>query len=161
MYEQAIATLCAAGFEHYEVSNFARPGFRCRHNQVYWRNEAYLGVGPGAVSYLNGRRWKRERLPARYIQKVHAEADLSVESETLEPEGTLGETMMLGLRLLDGLPLQRIRDRFGIEPLRHFAPQVSRLRSKGLLTLENDTLRLTHQGMLLANTVLSEFLPEY
>src|SRR5439155_13993109 len=52
MYEESIATLTAAGYEHYEVSNFARPGFRCRHNQVYWRNEPYLGVGPGAVSYL-------------------------------------------------------------------------------------------------------------
>jgi oxygen-independent coproporphyrinogen-3 oxidase len=160
MYEQAIATLRAAGYEHYEVSNFARPGFRCRHNQVYWRNEPYLGIGPGAVSYLQGRRWKRERLPARYIEKVHAGADLSVESETLEREGTLGETMMLGLRLLDGLPLQRIRDRFRIEPLTHFAMQIARLRTEGLLALENDHLRLTHRGLLLANTVLSEFLPD-
>ena len=69
MYERSIALLTQAGYEHYEVSNFARPGFRSRHNQVYWRNEEYLGVGPGAVSYLGGRRYKRERLPARYVRR--------------------------------------------------------------------------------------------
>ncbi len=160
MYEQSIERLTAAGYEHYEVSNFARPGFCSRHNQVYWRNEEYLGVGPGAVSYVAGRRWKRERLPARYIQKIQAGADLSLESECLDAEGALGETMMLGLRLRDGLPLQRIRDRFGIDPLVHFAPQIARFSANGLLVLADDTLRLTHRGLLLANEVLSAFLPD-
>ena len=158
MYERSISLLTQAGFEHYEVSNFARPGFRCRHNLVYWHNEEYLGIGPGAVSYIGGRRWKRERLPARYIQKVNAQADLAVESEHLTPEATLGETIMLGLRLRDGLPLSRLRDRFHIDPLARFAPQLERLTKRGLLTLEADTLRLTHRGLLLANDVLSEFL---
>lgn len=159
MYEQAISTLTAAGYEHYEVSNFARRGFRAQHNLTYWHNEEYLGFGPGAVTYLNGVRWKRERLPLRYVQKVRAGSDLSVESECLDAEGTLGETMMLGLRLLDGLPLQRVRDRFGVEPLDRFAPQIADLTERGLLTLDADTLRLTHRGLLLANTVLSDFLP--
>ncbi|HZP83671.1 MAG TPA: radical SAM family heme chaperone HemW [Chthonomonadaceae bacterium] len=160
MYETSIARLTTAGYEHYEVSNFARPGFRSRHNQVYWRNEEYLGFGPGAVSYWKGRRWKRERLPARYVQKVNAGSDLAVESECLDADGALGETMMLGLRLRDGLPLQRVRDRFGVEPLDRFAPEIARLAARGLLVLENDTLRLTHAGLLLANDVLSAFLPD-
>lgn len=158
MYEACIARLTAAGYEHYEVSNFARPGFRSRHNQVYWRNEEYLGFGPGAVSYVAGRRWKRERLPARYVRKVAAHEDLSVESECLDTAGALGETMMLGLRLRDGLPLERIRERFGMDPLTHFAPQIEQLTTRGLLVVENDTLCLTHRGLLLANDVLSEFL---
>ena len=160
MYEEAIARLTAAGFEHYEVSNFARPGFRSRHNQVYWRNEEYLGVGPGAVSYLAGRRWKRERLPQRYAAKVAAGEDLSVELERLDAAGALGETMMLGLRLLDGIALSEVAARFAIDPLRHFAPQIADLSRRGLVLLEGDHLRLTHAGLLLANTVLSEFLPE-
>ena len=160
MYERSIALLTSAGLEHYEVSNFARPGCRSRHNQVYWRNEEYLGIGPGAVSYLAGRRWKRERLPARYNAKVEAGADLAVESECLDLSGALGETMMLGLRLRDGLLLQVIRDRFGIEPLDRFAPQIARLQAEGMLTLDADTLRLTHRGLLFANDALGVFLPD-
>ncbi len=158
MYERSIQLLTASGYDHYEVSNFALPGFRCRHNLVYWRNEEYLGIGPGAVSYIGGRRWKRERLPARYVQKAQAQADLTVESEQLTMEETLGETIMLGLRLRDGLPLSRLRHRFHIDPLAHYAPQLENLTRRGLLILEADTLRLTHRGLLLANTVLSEFL---
>ena len=160
MYERSIEILTAAGYEHYEVSNFARPGFRSRHNQVYWRNESYLGFGPGAVSYVGGRRWKRERLPNRYAEKVESGLDLSVESEAVDADGTLGETMMLGLRLRDGLPMQRIRDRFRVEPLEKFAPQIETLTRRGLLETQNDVLKLTHRGLLLANDALSEFLPD-
>ena len=160
MYERSIERLTRAGLEHYEVSNFARPGFRSRHNQVYWRNEEYLGFGPGAVSYLRGRRWKREKSPLRYAQKMEAGADLTVESECLTRDEALGETMMLGLRLRDGLPLARVRARFDVEPLDVFAPQIADLSRRGLLVCESDTLRLTHRGLLLANTVLGEFLPD-
>ena len=160
MYEEAITRLTAAGSEHYEVSNFARPGFRSRHNQVYWRNGEYLGVGPGAVSYLGGRRWKRERLPKRYAAKVAANDDLSVESEQLDAAGTLGETMMLGLRLLDGIALSEVAARFDVDPHQVFAKQIEDLSRRGLVTIIGDNLRLTHSGLLLANTVLSEFLPD-
>ena len=160
MYERSIRILTDAGYDHYEVSNFARPGCRSQHNQVYWRNEDYLGVGPGAVSYLGGRRWKRERLPARYNRKVAEGMDLSVESECMDSDTALGETMMLGLRLRDGLPLERVRQRFHLDPLTHFAPQIARLVARGLLIIEGDTLRLTHRGMLLANDALGAFLPD-
>lgn len=158
MYESSIERLIEAGYEHYEVSNFARPGFRSRHNLTYWHNDEYLGFGPGAVSYLAGRRWKRERLPARYVQKVNTEANLSVESERLDNESALGETIMLGLRLRDGLPLQRLRDRFSIDPLTRYADEIAQLTVQELLLLENDTLRLTHRGLLLANEVVTAFL---
>lgn len=160
MYEESIALLTAAGLEQYEISNFARPGFRSRHNQVYWRNEEYLGFGPGAVSYRNGRRWKRERLPQRYCARVESNTDLTVESETLDAAGTLGETMMLGLRLREGVSLERIRARFGLDPLVHFSKQIARLSAQGLLAVEAESLRLTYRGMLLANSVLDAFLPD-
>ena len=160
MYEQGAEILTAADYEHYEVSNFAKPGFRSRHNQVYWRNEAYLGFGPGSGFLSERAALKRERIPLRYAEKIENGADLSVESECLDKAGTLGETLMLGLRLRDGLPMQRIRDRFGIEPLDYFAPQIAQLSERGLLERQGDILRLTHNGLLLANDVLSEFLPE-
>lgn len=158
MYERSIALLTEAGYQHYEVSNFARPGYQCRHNQVYWHNGEYLGVGPGAVSYLDGRRYKRERLPNRYVEKVQAGASLVVEEERLSSLETLGETLMLGLRLRDGLPLAPLRERFAVDPLLHYAPLIANLGQRGLIVAEQDTLRLTHQGLLLANSVLSEFL---
>jgi len=160
MYEDAIGRLTAAQFQHYEVSNFARPGKRSRHNLVYWHNGEYLGVGPGAVSYLDGRRWKREPLPRRYCAKVAAGQDLCIESEQLDEAGALGETMMLGLRLLDGIDLSRVAARFHVDPLQIFEDQIETLQHRGLITLAGDNLRLTHSGLLLANTVLSEFLPD-
>ena len=159
MYERSIERLTAEGYEHYEVSNFARAGRRSRHNQTYWQNEEYLGFGPGAVSYLKGRRWKRERLPKRYAEKVRMGADLSVESECLERDGTLGETFMLGLRMREGMLLSRIRERFGVEPRTHFGEVFADLKAKGWLEEEGDTIRLTHQGLLLANEALQAFLP--
>ncbi len=158
MYARSREVLAQAGMEHYEVSNFARPGSRCQHNLVYWHNEEYLGFGAGAVSYLEGRRWKRERQPLLYNKKVSAGQDLAVESEILSKEERLGETMMLGLRLREGISLQRIRDRFSVEPLEYFAEPIRTLEKRSWLILENDTLRLTEAGVLLANEALCEFL---
>ncbi|MCX6379789.1 MAG: radical SAM family heme chaperone HemW [Armatimonadetes bacterium] len=160
MYERAIEILTSAGYQHYEVSNFALEGYQCRHNRVYWENREYIGFGAGAVSYLDGRRWKRERLPAQYIRKVREGLDLSVESETLEPEGTLGETMMLGLRLRDGISLSKVQARFGIEPLSYFAEPIADLERRGWLVRDEDTLKLSHAGLLLANEAVSAFLAD-
>jgi oxygen-independent coproporphyrinogen-3 oxidase len=159
MYERAIARLTESGFEHYEVSNFARPGFQARHNLVYWRNAEYRGFGPGAVSYVAGRRWTNEKFPARYIRKVHESADLAVESECLDPAGALAETLMVGLRLRAGVAIAPLRARFGIDPLAHFAAPIARLQDRGWLQLSDDRLRLTHQGLLFANDAFLEFLP--
>jgi len=159
MYERAIERLTEAGFEHYEVSNFARPGFRARHNLVYWRNGEYRGFGPGAVSYIAGRRWTNEKYPARYNRKVRDEADLAVESERLDPPAALAESLMLGLRLREGIALDPLRMRFGIDPLIHFESTLQKLSSKGWLEVTTDRLRLTHQGLLFANDVFLELLP--
>jgi oxygen-independent coproporphyrinogen-3 oxidase len=158
MYDQSIALLRGAGYEHYEVSNFAKPGYRCRHNIVYWNNGEYLGIGPGAVSYICGRRYKRERIPGKYAAKVETITLLDVESECLDRNGALGETMMLGLRLREGIDTGTVAERFGIDPLTHYSEQIERLVKDGLLIKDIRVLRLTHRGLLLANTVLSEFL---
>jgi oxygen-independent coproporphyrinogen-3 oxidase len=159
MFERAIERLTAAGFEHYEVSNYARPGFRARHNLVYWRNAEYRGFGPGAVSYIAGRRWTNEKFPARYIHNVQNRSDLSIESECLEPAAALAETLMVGLRLREGIPLAPLRTRFGIDPVIHFAALITKLQNRGWLEVSPDRLRLTHQGLLFANDAFLEFLP--
>jgi oxygen-independent coproporphyrinogen-3 oxidase len=158
MYEEAVSRLADAGFEHYEVSNFARPGRRCRHNMVYWRNGEYLGFGPGAVSYLAGRRWRREPLPSRYVRKMRAGEELAVQSEHLDPAAALGETIMLGLRLREGISLAGLRERFGIDVLDHYADEIRRLSADGLMERNGDRLRLTHSGLLVGDSVCAEFL---
>lgn len=159
MYEGAIERLTSGGFEHYEVSNFARQGFQSRHNLVYWRNEEYLGFGPGAVSYVDGRRWMKERHPAAYVEKVRGGVDLTVESEQLDPVGALSETLIQGLRLREGVSVSRLRERLGVDPLERFGEAISRLTVLGHLEHVGDALRLTHKGLLFANDVALKLLP--
>lgn len=159
MFEHAIDRLTAAGYEHYEVSNYARPGYRAKHNLVYWANEEYAGFGPGAVSYLDGRRWTNEKLPTRYISRVRTNSELAIDEECLGAEAALAETLMVGLRLREGISCTAIRDRFGIDPLIHYTQILERLRQRGLMEITGDRLRLTHNGLLVANDVFLELLP--
>ena len=159
MYESAITLLKSKGYEHYEVSAFALPGYRCRHNLTYWNNQEYLGVGPGAVSFLDGRRWKRERLPKMYVEKIGTGTDLCVEEERLERSSALGETLFVGLRMLDGVSLKELDARFHVNSAALYAAQIEKLTKAGLVELSENMLRLTHTGLLLADTVSVEFLP--
>src|SRR5207302_8167261 len=124
MYELAIERLTAAGYEHYEVSNFAKSGFRSRHNLVYWRNEEYLGFGPGAVSYIHGRRWTNEKNPTIYSVKVSAGSDLAVESETLPAEAAMAESLIQFLRLNEDVELDRLQVHFGLDSTKFFLSMV-------------------------------------
>lgn len=158
MYCEAIRVLGEAGYVHYEVSNFARPGFVCRHNLTYWHNEEYLGFGPGAVSYYGGRRWKRERLPGRYVAKVDAGEDLAVEEEVLDARAALGETIMLGLRLRAGVDVEGLCRRFGVDVGAVYGDVIRRLQAEGLLEPDAGRLRLTERGLLLADSVAMYFV---
>jgi putative oxygen-independent coproporphyrinogen III oxidase len=159
MFERAIERLTAAGYEHYEVSNYALPGWRAQHNLVYWANGEYAGFGPGAVSYLRGRRWTNEKNPGRYIARVRESGSLVVDTECVGREVALAETLMLGLRLREGIAPAPLSRRFGIDPLEHYAVTFARLEARGLLEVLPDRLRLTHAGLLLANDVFLELLP--
>ena len=97
LYAHAIDMLEAAGFEHYEISNFARPNRRCRHNQVYWANEAYFGFGMGAARYVNGRRELNTRDLQTYMKRVLAGEAATFQSETLEPEGRAARDLGLAI----------------------------------------------------------------
>jgi len=159
MYEETIATLCAAGYEHYEVSNFALPCRRSRHNQIYWRNEPYFGFGPSATSYLEGIRSTNARSLSDYLDGI-ARGERPVE-QSEAPSGALamGETMMLGLRMREGVESARFAARFGIAPEEVYAGPIRRLSDAGLLRAEEGRIALTDRGLLLANNVMAEFLP--
>ncbi len=158
MYLYTIRALTRAGYEHYEISNFARRGHRCQHNMVYWRNEQYLGFGPGAVSYRRGVRWKAIRNPRRFVQAVHSGAPLVQEEERLDATASLGETLMLMLRLRDGVDVKAVEQRYGVNLPQRYAHQLNRLRRLRLLEVTRDRWRITTKGLPVANSVCAEFL---
>lgn len=158
MYSLAQSTLESEGYEHYEISNFAKPGFRCEHNQFYWRNEEYYGFGAGAVSYLDGKRAKNVANPQEYIQRIQDTGSAVESVEELPVEAVMGETMMLGLRMSEGVDLARFRERFGVDIERVYQPELERMSGLGLLEMDESRVRLTSRGVLLANEVMAEFV---
>jgi oxygen-independent coproporphyrinogen-3 oxidase len=158
MYRLGRGFLLGQGFEHYEISNFARPGHACRHNQLYWRNRDTLGIGAGAWSFLAGERSMRERDPRRYVEAVLAGSDPVVERERLEGRRARGEAALLGLRMLQGIDLAAWQAEQGRAWDEDFKEQTSRLERKGLLRADQGRVRLSEAGLLLANEAFVEFV---
>lgn len=164
MYELARERFAAAGYVHYELSNWARPGHQCAHNLTYWHNLPYLGLGAGAHSWYGGARLIEARHLRDYIARVeaadgNAPALAVVEIEPITRPLERAETMMMGLRLLDGVSLARYHERFGTALHADFATPVRELSEIGLLEHQGDTLRLSSRGLLLGNEVFERFLP--
>ena len=171
MYEAAEATASAAGYRHYEISNWALAGYESRHNLRYWRNRPYIGTGPGAHSYLAGFRFSNLRSPRTYIERLEDERqelrertsiedaikDMpAVESvEKVDAGGEMSETMMMGLRLDEGISAAEFTDRFGRSPVSAYGVAIGELGTLGLLDASNGRLRLTARGRLLGNEVFA------
>ena len=173
MYELAEGMTAQEGYQQYEISNWALPGRACGHNLTYWRNQPYLGVGPGAHSSLDGHRFANLRSPRQYIQRVHRWAESAIASDGLQAavecrlvemveaiDGRLemGETMMLGLRLTEGVAASDFQARFGVELRDTFGPPIGELEGAGLLQWRDGSLVLTPRGRLLGNEVFQRFL---
>ncbi|PHJ36753.1 hypothetical protein P378_20435 [Desulforamulus profundi] len=158
MYRIVIEILGTAGYEHYEISNFARPGYRCRHNLLYWHNQEYLGLGPAAHSHLNQSRWGNVEDIDQYVSLLQAGQRPTEEIQSLSEGEQMEETVFLGLRLIPGVNLADFRQRFGIGLTEVFGRQVRELEKKGLVELVDGYLRLTGKGLPLANQVFAEFV---
>lgn len=158
LYLHALDVLEAAGFEHYEISNFARPGCRCRHNQVYWANEAYFGFGVGAARYVNGRRELNVRDTRLYIQRVLAGATPTFQSEVLGPEERARETLALQLRRSDGIDRAAFREQTGFDLDALAGAALARHQALGLVADDGRRLRLTRQGQCVADALLTDLL---
>ncbi|MFQ5913284.1 MAG: radical SAM family heme chaperone HemW [Nitrospinota bacterium] len=148
----------AAGYEHYEISNYAQPGFRCRHNTTYWTGGQYLGLGAGAHSYLGGVRSKNLRLPEEYRSSVLQRGHATEEVERLPPVRAAGEALMMGLRLKEGVDLAEVGERTGCRPLEAFGETLRELVNSGHLFRRGSRIRLTDAGKLLADAVALKFL---
>jgi oxygen-independent coproporphyrinogen III oxidase len=179
LYEEAMATLAQAGYVQYEVSNWAKPGltqpaptanpaFACAHNLVYWRNQEYLGIGPGAHSHMRwaddqgrpgSRRWSNRKPVPGYTKRMVAGESVVDFSE--EPAGrvSMGETMMLGLRLVrEGVTDAHFEALHGEHLRTVYAAELERLSGWGMLDLLPDRVRLTPRGLMVGNQVFAAFL---
>ncbi len=158
MYEATIERLAAAGLEHYEISNFALPGCACRHNLAYWHNRAYLGLGPSAAGFVDGIRYKNVPDTAEYVRAIEAHRCPWVEQEQLSPERRARETIMLELRLIAGIDRAGFMQRFGQDLVTWFAEPVERHVSLGTLAVSPERVALTRRGLLVADSVMADFL---
>ena len=157
-YELAIERLTAAGYEQYEISNFARPGFRCAHNENYWRNGSYLGIGVGAASYLGGVRSTHTRDRGEYEAAALGGATIPGDSEELVGEARTGEALMLALRMREGVDAQAFRERYDVDVFTRYGPVIDEFVAAGLLVAAGGNVRLTVRGRLVANDVCGAFL---
>jgi oxygen-independent coproporphyrinogen-3 oxidase len=158
MYETAIGTLTTADFEHYEVSNFAQSGHRCRHNERYWLGEEYFAAGPGAARYVGGVRSTNHRSTTTYLDRVLGGESPVAEQEQLSPDDRARELLVFALRRLEGVSREWFRERTGFElhdlvqePLRRFV-------DLGLMADDGQRIKLTRAGLLVSDSLWGDFL---
>jgi oxygen-independent coproporphyrinogen-3 oxidase len=173
MYEEAQRVLTVNGFSQYEISNWAKPGMESQHNLIYWLNEPYLGVGPGAHSWLSGQRFANLKSPRRYVTVVGSDyrvvgpdpvatmrspAGPVEQVEITTPAIDVAETMMMGMRLNGGVTHQRFEERFGVSTDDVFPEELENLQKLGLVVVTDEAILLSERGRLLGNEVFAEFI---
>ena len=159
MFDYIIAELEKAGFEHYEISNFSKPGFESRHNLMYWDNAEYYGIGAGASGYVDGVRYKNHGPIRHYLQAVGA-GNARVQEEVLTLHEKMEEELFLGLRKKTGISKKRFEEKFGLSFEDQYGAVVSELTEQGLLVADKDIVRMTKKGLFLGDTVAEKFILE-
>ncbi len=158
MYAVAIGRLTAAGYEHYEVSNFAKPGRRSRHNQVYWSGAGYYAAGPGAARYIDNVREINHRSTTNYIQRVLAGESHTSEREELSAEDRARELLVFGLRRIEGVARSWFKARTGLEIDELVAAPLKKFVGLGLLEDDGQRIRLTRDGLFVSDAIWPELL---
>lgn len=159
LYEVTIETLAENGFHHYEIANFALPGRECRHNLNYWRQGEYLGLGPGAVSFIDGRRYRNIPDVRAYIENLSS--GISPPREELETMGErelAAEALMLGLRMTAGVDVEKFEERFGVSVFERFCEAIRKGLEDGLLEYQKPILKLARKGLFLSNSIFREMI---
>ena len=159
MFEYIIEELEKAGFEHYEISNFSKPGFESRHNLVYWDNAEYYGLGAGASGYVDGIRYKNHGPIRHYLEAVEAGKARIIE-EHLTLEEKMEEELFLGLRKKTGVSKARFEEKFGVSFDQRYGQVVASLTEQGLLVPDDKQVRMTKRGLFLGDTVAEKFILE-
>ena len=159
MFEYIIAELERAGFEHYEISNFSKPGFESRHNLMYWDNAEYYGIGAGASGYVNGVRYKNHGPIRHYLNAVEA-GNARITEEHLSQREQMEEEMFLGLRKKSGVSMARFEEKFGRSFDGLYGEIIRDLVQQGLMQIDGDRVRMTKRGLFLGDTVAERFILE-
>lgn len=155
MHEFVVRKLSNAGYVRYEISNFSLPGFECRHNQNYWARGEYLGLGPGAFSFLASKRWNTIPDAALYVRRVLAGNSIIDHEEIVGLDAAARETLLLGLRTAQGIDFGRLLHEYGAGFLEKLEKSIAPLETAGLLVRTEGRLRFTDRGFLLSEAVLA------
>jgi len=158
MYHYAVESFNAAGLYQYEISNFAKPHLRCRHNMNYWRRGEYLGVGAGAHSHYNGRRFANTQDIALYIGGVNSRKLVLSEDNYLSREDRLEESIFLGLRLNEGIDISELSKEYGTDLESRINSKLHKFISQNLIERNGNVIRLTEKGMDFANAIIVELI---
>ncbi len=158
MYQSAIDILNAAGLEHYEVSNFARPGKQCRHNMAYWLGKSWYGFGPGAAAFDGRTRTVNHRSLHSYLKRVRAGDSTVAERDELSDEQLARERFVFGMRQLSGVDLDELVAVHGLEPESFLEPHLTRAVESGWFERTGSRVRLTRAGLFISDALWPEFL---
>ncbi len=145
-------------FKHYEISNFAKPSYECRHNLIYWKAEEYIGLGAGAHSYFNGERYSNVEGVSNYIDTVSKNGVFKENVETIDEIESMSEFVILGLRLIDGVNCDEFFERYEKEIFSVYGTQIEMLTKKSLIEHKDSKIKLSPLGLDLANEVFVEFI---
>ena len=160
MYQNSIETLAQAGFEHYEISSFARPGYRCRHNEGYWNLRGHFAVGAGASRFVCGTRETNHRSTTTYMKRMLTGESPVAFREHLSAEASAREAVVFGLRQIDGITISDFYDSTGFDIFKLLKTPLDHFIQQGFLSLEDNQLRLTRKGLYVSDSIWPDFLIE-
>lgn len=158
MFDYILKELEANGFEHYEISNFTKPGYESRHNLMYWDNSEYYGLGAGASGYVNGMRYRNRGPIQHYLKAIREKGHSRLHEEQLSQKEQMEEEMFLGLRKKTGVSLERFEEKFGVSFEDRYGSVFRDLEAEGLLQQEAGFIRMTKKGLFLGDTVSERFI---
>ncbi|MGG7144561.1 radical SAM family heme chaperone HemW [Clostridium nigeriense] len=158
MYSITKDVLNSYGYHQYEISNYAKVGFECYHNKVYWKNYDYLGVGSASTSFIDGKRIKNIENVKAYIDKINSGEDIMEHITINTLEDSMEEFIFMGLRMIEGININEFKKRFGVNIESIYKEVIDKNINNKLLLLDNYNLRLTEKGIELSNSVMSDFI---
>ena len=158
MYDMTFDILSRKGFHQYEISNYAKEGFDCRHNTGYWTGVPYIGLGLGASSYLDRKRSENEKDINRYISLLGEGASVTHVTEELKTEDLMSEFMILGLRMTSGVSVSEFKERFGEDLFEIYGETIEKYTDSGFLERDGDRIRFSRKGISVSNTILADLI---